>query len=419
MAFRTAIAVAAGLGLTGAVTADDPEAHELFDLAREALLQAKSIVLTAKGSSEGTLMLGMELPEPESRVWMLRDDEAIGGWLLRWEGATTIKEPDGERRIEWLVVSDGRTTNWIDHEQKKVFSRPVTRARGEGVTLANASWIEELARVQPFTRKLQDVEDVVFEGLEFVDGVACKVARLRFASGAEERWFFSVEDHLPRRLEQILSGGGVELRSIKTLRDIAINEPIERSFFSIPCPEGYDCERDRLVTRPRPEPAPGGAFGAEHRTLTRVGLEPGNTAPDFELPRPDGSLFRLSELRGSAVVLAFWGDWVIGRDRFTPEIEALHRDYADRPVNVVGLTANSKPEDVAAYMQQHGLTFDNIPNAEDIVRQYNVSRFPMFFVIGRSGEVLYSSRTYKLAETFPEIRAALDAHLAATDDGDN
>src|SRR3954464_2926735 len=35
-------------------------------------------------------------------------------------------------------------------------------------------------------------------------------------------------------------------------------------------------------------------------------IEPGETAPDFELPDQDGGTFRLSELRGKTVVLYFY-----------------------------------------------------------------------------------------------------------------
>jgi peroxiredoxin Q/BCP len=35
-------------------------------------------------------------------------------------------------------------------------------------------------------------------------------------------------------------------------------------------------------------------------------IEPGETAPDFELPDQDGGTFRLSELRGKRVVLYFY-----------------------------------------------------------------------------------------------------------------
>ena len=41
------------------------------------------------------------------------------------------------------------------------------------------------------------------------------------------------------------------------------------------------------------------------RTVKRAGVQPGEYAPDFELPRPDGQFLRLSAVRGRPVVLHF------------------------------------------------------------------------------------------------------------------
>ncbi len=40
-------------------------------------------------------------------------------------------------------------------------------------------------------------------------------------------------------------------------------------------------------------------------TLAKQGVRPGDMAPDFALPRPEGGSVRLSELRGRPVLLHF------------------------------------------------------------------------------------------------------------------
>jgi hypothetical protein len=44
------------------------------------------------------------------------------------------------------------------------------------------------------------------------------------------------------------------------------------------------------------------------RTLNKAGVNPGEIAPDFELPIATGGSLRLSELRGKPVLLRF-GSW--------------------------------------------------------------------------------------------------------------
>jgi hypothetical protein len=41
------------------------------------------------------------------------------------------------------------------------------------------------------------------------------------------------------------------------------------------------------------------------RTVKGSGVQPGELAPDFELPRSDGNFLRLSSLRGRPVLLHF------------------------------------------------------------------------------------------------------------------
>jgi cytochrome oxidase Cu insertion factor (SCO1/SenC/PrrC family) len=41
------------------------------------------------------------------------------------------------------------------------------------------------------------------------------------------------------------------------------------------------------------------------RTVTDRGIQPGDAAPDFALPRADGGALRLSDLRGRPVLLHF------------------------------------------------------------------------------------------------------------------
>lgn len=51
-------------------------------------------------------------------------------------------------------------------------------------------------------------------------------------------------------------------------------------------------------------PAIIGALGASH--VSEPELEPGDIAPDFTLPGSDGKVYRLSALRGTVVVIAWF-----------------------------------------------------------------------------------------------------------------
>jgi thiol-disulfide isomerase/thioredoxin len=53
-------------------------------------------------------------------------------------------------------------------------------------------------------------------------------------------------------------------------------------------------------------------------------------APDFTASRADGQAFKLSDLRGSYVLLDFWGSWCGPCRRESPELVRLHQQFSDQ-----------------------------------------------------------------------------------------
>jgi peroxiredoxin len=63
-------------------------------------------------------------------------------------------------------------------------------------------------------------------------------------------------------------------------------------------------------------------------------------APDFELPRLDGSAFRLSSLRGKKVVMVCWGSWC-GCRMDLPLWQSLRDKVHDRGIEIVTVALDS------------------------------------------------------------------------------
>lgn len=86
-------------------------------------------------------------------------------------------------------------------------------------------------------------------------------------------------------------------------------------------------------------------------------LQPGDTAPDFDLPTDDGGRLRLSDLRGQRVVLyAYPAAMTPGCTKeacdFRDSLDAL----AAAGVTVVGISPDA-PAKLAAFRQRDALTF--------------------------------------------------------------
>ena len=84
----------------------------------------------------------------------------------------------------------------------------------------------------------------------------------------------------------------------------------------------------------------------------------GNEAPDFSAPDLRGREVVLSELQGhKVVVLDFWATWCGPCLKAMPDLEEVHREFAERGVVVVALNLGEDPERARSFIKRQGYTF--------------------------------------------------------------
>ena len=121
--------------------------------------------------------------------------------------------------------------------------------------------------------------------------------------------------------------------------------------------------------------------------------EKGEPAPDFALTSLDGEQVRLSDLRGTPVVLNFWATWC-GPCR--DEMPHIQEAYAagNGAFVVLGVNAEGTPTEMARrlsrdYVDEIGLTFPILldsPSTE-VFDQYRLRGLPDTFFIDREGVI--------------------------------
>jgi peroxiredoxin len=130
-----------------------------------------------------------------------------------------------------------------------------------------------------------------------------------------------------------------------------------------------------------------------YREVTRVG-EPGivnigQQAPDFSVKDQSGKAAKLSDYRGKAVFLNFWGTWCEPCIQEMPEMQILYDRFKDRKFQMLAVSIDNDWDVVNDFYKQHSL---NMPTFLDPGHQvsdsYKVFKFPETFLIDANGYVV-------------------------------
>ena len=122
-----------------------------------------------------------------------------------------------------------------------------------------------------------------------------------------------------------------------------------------------------------------------------IACTPGEPAADFALATFDGDEFRLSEQRGSVVVVNFWYPSCPPCRDEMPAFQHVWEQYRGRNVRFVGLFVPQgfdTEESARQFVDELGLTFTFATDVRALVAQkYNVQYFPTTYFIDRAGRV--------------------------------
>lgn len=114
----------------------------------------------------------------------------------------------------------------------------------------------------------------------------------------------------------------------------------------------------------------------------------GAPAPALDVRFLDGSKAKpWRELRGRVVVLDFWASWCSPCVAAIPHLDALKRELANEPVDIISVTYEPKPK-TEAFLAKH-------PMATNVALDHDLATFtaylawgiPMAYVIDKDGNV--------------------------------
>ena len=346
----------AGLALPAA--GDEPDPLDILKKAQAAAKAVTAVAYKAEFHGEGEFRATMPRLTGSVRA---RRIPGVAVPMLVLEAV--VREPGVEESASYRFINDGTRFAAIDKVGKAVTQRDPPRSLDNLFACMEPAadlWVDQFFDPTLFEEARRG-DSVKHKGTEKVNGVECDVIRVIYRNAVgEARWYFGRKDHLPRRVDQIRSGGTL----VVSLSDLDVKPKLDADTFAIEFPEGY--------------------------RVRRLGLLPlGSPAPNWTLQTPEGRSVSLESLRGKVVVMDFWATWCGPCKTAMPGVQKLHEKFKGRrPVAVYGITVRESG-DPAKYMKEKGYTYGLLLKGEQVARAYRVTGIPVFYVIGPDGRILY------------------------------
>ena len=125
---------------------------------------------------------------------------------------------------------------------------------------------------------------------------------------------------------------------------------------------------------------------------------------DFQVTTLDGNPLRLSDLRGSIVMIDFWSSWCPPCRSEAPILAEAYERWSELGVEFVGVSIWDTEGDVRDFVEQHGIKY---PNAVDedgqIAVEFGVRGIPEKFFVNPEGEIVRKINGPNTSQSLDEV----------------
>jgi peroxiredoxin len=114
----------------------------------------------------------------------------------------------------------------------------------------------------------------------------------------------------------------------------------------------------------------------------------GQPAPDFVLRRSDGSLVKLSDLRGSVVWVNFWASWCVPCKTELPDIQKIYDEKHAAGLEVLAVNWQDDLATASGFFATHNLSLPLLlDQSGSVYNQYKLQGLPDSFFVDRNGNL--------------------------------
>ena len=403
-----------------ALAPDANEARQIFERARDHIRTLNYLRFDSKSyATEGMAKL---VTAANGTVIAVRAPSgSTNHWMLRATGTTVPRGAEAGVVFDYAILPGSR--EWVNHDLRKVIEVLKTAAGGTSMTAPNGLLPTDVLDKLPFTRAMKNAS-YTLESAETVDGVECDVVLLD-ASGGKSRWYIGQDDHFPRKIVRLVSYMGEACTIVNEFTSVQTGSArpadVDDASMRVTVPPGYAEQREK----PKPPPPPpvvmpeandgqkqdqstqDGDKGLEGKQLQGdnapsmvVPVAPPAPAlpaiaPAFELSKIDGTKVTLESMRGSVVVLDFFGTWALSSEAWHGQLKTILESSGsgavageNQPKLVSIVIRQRSPELAQAKLIEAGIFTPLLIGSDEVASQYGIHVYPAAAVVGKDGTLI-------------------------------
>ena len=140
-----------------------------------------------------------------------------------------------------------------------------------------------------------------------------------------------------------------------------------------------------------------------NETLGEVAVTTEKNA-DFQVTTLDGRELRLSDLRGSIVMVDFWSSWCPPCRAEAPVLMEAYERWSKLGVEFVGISIWDDEGDVRDFVTRHGIAYPNaIDDDGGIAVEFGVKGIPEKFFVNAEGEIIRKVNGPNTSQSLDEV----------------
>jgi peroxiredoxin len=110
-------------------------------------------------------------------------------------------------------------------------------------------------------------------------------------------------------------------------------------------------------------------------------------APAIEGKTADGKQVSLADYKGKVVLVNFWATWCGPCRKELPSVVALHKKYAARGLEVIGMVSNDDLTQATQFAKDNEMNWPQLNVTPELGMAYGIRAIPATFIVGRDGKI--------------------------------